>query len=40
VPKSKWWLSDGSFIGFRIVCDADQAPSGQAPAPDAAEKPK
>jgi formylglycine-generating enzyme required for sulfatase activity len=22
-PKSKWWLSDGSFIGFRVVCDKD-----------------
>ncbi len=20
-PKSKWWLSDGQFVGFRIVCD-------------------
>lgn len=22
VPKSKWWLSDGSFAGFRVVADA------------------
>jgi len=22
-PKSHWWLSDGTFIGFRIVCDKD-----------------
>lgn len=21
MPKSKWWLSDGSFVGFRVVCD-------------------
>lgn len=21
MPKSKWWLSDGSFAGFRVVCD-------------------
>jgi len=21
VPKSKWWLSDGPFVGMRIVCD-------------------
>ena len=21
VPKSRWWLSDGSFVGFRIVCE-------------------
>lgn len=20
-PKSKWWLSDGPFIGMRLVCD-------------------
>ena len=20
-PKSKWWMSDGPFCGFRIVCD-------------------
>ena len=20
-PKSKWWLSDGPFVGFRIVCE-------------------
>jgi formylglycine-generating enzyme required for sulfatase activity len=21
LPKSKWWLSDGPFVGFRIVCE-------------------
>jgi formylglycine-generating enzyme required for sulfatase activity len=21
MPKSKWWLSDGSFVGFRVVCE-------------------
>ncbi|HJN14164.1 MAG TPA: SUMF1/EgtB/PvdO family nonheme iron enzyme [Armatimonadota bacterium] len=21
IPKSKWWLSDGSFVGFRVVCE-------------------
>lgn len=21
VPKSKWWLSDGPFIGMRVVCE-------------------
>ena len=20
-PKSSWWLSDGTFVGFRIVCE-------------------
>lgn len=20
IPKSRWWLSDGSFVGFRVVC--------------------
>ena len=24
-PKSKWWLSDGQFVGFRIVRDCAQA---------------
>ena len=22
VPKSSWWLADGPFVGFRIVCEA------------------
>jgi formylglycine-generating enzyme required for sulfatase activity len=22
-PKSKWWLSDGTFVGFRIVCEKE-----------------
>lgn len=21
IPKSRWWLSDGFFAGFRVVCD-------------------
>lgn len=21
MPKSKWWLSNGGFVGFRIVCE-------------------
>ncbi len=21
LPKSRWWLSDGWFVGFRLVCD-------------------
>lgn len=21
IPKSRWWLSDGRFVGFRIVCE-------------------
>ncbi|KAA3612428.1 MAG: hypothetical protein DWQ01_04590 [Planctomycetota bacterium] len=25
-PKSKWWLSDGPFIGFRIVCTTPPKP--------------
>lgn len=23
IPKSKWWLADAPFIGFRVVCDMD-----------------
>ncbi len=22
LPKSRWWLSDGSFVGFRVVCES------------------
>lgn len=25
VPKSEWWLADGPFVGFRIVCDDPKA---------------
>ena len=21
IPKSRWWLSDGAFVGFRLVCE-------------------
>ena len=20
IPKSVWWLADGGFVGFRVVC--------------------
>lgn len=30
IPKSKWWLSDGPFVGFRIICDPE-APAGGRP---------
>lgn len=23
IPKSPWWLADGGFIGFRVVCEAE-----------------
>lgn len=23
IPKSKWWLADGPFMGFRVVCEAE-----------------
>jgi len=50
VPKSKWWLSDGPFVGFRIVCEvplpagatakspADQ-PQPSSPAPSTTPSP-
>ena len=22
IPKSPWWLSDGPFVGFRVLCEA------------------
>lgn len=48
VPKSTWWLSDGPFAGFRIVCEADPqdptkpgaAPKGAAPAQRPGDKPE
>lgn len=24
IPKSKWWLSDGPFVGFRVVCEPEK----------------
>jgi formylglycine-generating enzyme required for sulfatase activity len=27
MPKSRWWLADGPFIGFRIVCDPNPEPA-------------
>jgi formylglycine-generating enzyme required for sulfatase activity len=24
LPKSRWWLTDGMFVGFRIVCPVNQ----------------
>lgn len=24
IPKSPWWLADGPFVGFRIVCDVPE----------------
>lgn len=37
IPKSKWWMSDGQHVGFRIVCEMDAktgapARTGDAPA--------
>lgn len=23
IPKSVWWLADGGFVGFRVVCEQD-----------------
>jgi formylglycine-generating enzyme required for sulfatase activity len=28
-PRSMWWLTDGTFVGFRIVCFADAAKKDQ-----------
>lgn len=24
IPKSKWWLPDAPFVGFRVVCEVEQ----------------
>lgn len=39
IPKSVWWLTDGPFCGFRVLCELDPAtgaPAVLAPAPEAA----
>ncbi len=28
-PKSKWWLSDGHFVGFRVICVESPAPAAE-----------
>ena len=38
IPKSPWWLADGPFAGFRVVCESGPAPGGdQEPSPAAGE---
>lgn len=40
IPKSRWWLADAPFIGFRIVCEAEaagDAASGREPGEKQAE---
>lgn len=32
-PKSKWWLSDGPFVGFRIMCEAGSVKKEQGEGP-------
>jgi len=27
LPKSKWWLADGPFAGFRVVCELEAEPN-------------
>lgn len=41
LPKSRWWLADGNFVGFRVVCDvdADGKPKRVAAKPETAERP-
>jgi formylglycine-generating enzyme required for sulfatase activity len=34
IPKSKWWLADAPFIGFRVVCDISQSDDSAASQPD------
>ncbi len=35
IPKSKWWMSDGQHVGFRVVCEADAATGKPLKAADA-----
>lgn len=29
IPKSRWWLSDGPFVGFRVACDVAEKTDGE-----------
>lgn len=42
MPKSKWWLADCSFVGFRIVREMEPAtkPSAEPPTPPTQPPPK
>lgn len=31
IPKSKWWLANGPFVGFRVVCDDASVTSSSEP---------
>lgn len=31
IPKSRWWLSDGPFVGFRVVMDPPADPTNEPP---------
>lgn len=39
IPKSKWWMSDGQHVGFRIVCELDGKTGAPARSGDAPAKP-
>lgn len=34
IPKSRWWLADCAFVGFRVVCEDDPDGEENAGAPD------
>lgn len=48
IPKSEWWLADGGFIGFRVVCEdaasvpgaPSKDPGADRPAPEPDETPR
>ena len=31
IPKSKWWLADCSWVGFRVICEVNSAGEGLKP---------
>lgn len=38
IPKSRWWLADGPFVGFRVVCVPEAVEQGTEPAAGPEEK--
>lgn len=33
IPKSRWWLADAPFVGFRVVCEGDRPRAAEGGAP-------
>lgn len=39
LPKSRWWLADAPFAGFRVLCETAPAPAAEVPGTRPPEQP-